>query len=94
MSELGDNILPFVFLAHPQLWYPFTVVAVLYLLTLQFKKKKMKKLHNEAAEGRLLKVNGTTVSPLCYHYCKAHEGAEKKKFTRENYTLCYQTKVK
>lgn len=54
----------------------------------------MKKVHNEAAEGRLLKVNGTTVPPLCYHYCKAHEGAEKKKFTRENYTLCYQTKVK
>lgn len=53
----------------------------------------MKKVHKEAAEGRLLKVNGTTVSPLCYHYCKAHEGAEKKKIYKRKLHIMLSNKV-
>lgn len=54
----------------------------------------MKKVHNEAAEGRLLKVNGTTVSPLCYHYCTAHEGAEKKNIYKRKLHIMLPNKVK
>lgn len=47
MSVLGDNILPFVSLHILNFGIHFTVVAVLYLLTLQLKKEKHKE---EAAE--------------------------------------------
>lgn len=85
MSELGDNILPFLSVSF--FWHPFftVVVAVLYLLTLQLKKKRKKKKEGCKRGSRrpAVKIKSPQERSLYVTTTVKHfEGAEKKKFTR------------